>query len=116
VRSVLERTLGVPIFQEQVMQLAVVAAGFTPGEADQLRRSMAAWRRRGGLQPFEEKLICGMRQRGYNESFARQIFQQILGFGHSPGRSFSKFSALANTDFRNHIRPASPYWSMCHRG
>ena len=81
VRSVLERTLGVPIFQEQVMQLAVVAAGFTPGEADQLRRSMAAWRRRGGLQPFEEKLICGMRQRGYSEAFARQIFQQILGFG-----------------------------------
>ena len=59
VRSVLERTLGVPIFQEQVMQLAVVAAGFTPGEADHLRRSMAAWRRRGGLQPFEEKLIHG---------------------------------------------------------
>ncbi len=81
VRSVLERTLGVPIFQEQVMQLAVVAAGFTPGEADQLRRSMAAWRRRGGLQPFEEKLICGMRQRGYSDAFARQIFQQILGFG-----------------------------------
>jgi error-prone DNA polymerase len=81
VRSVLERTLGVPIFQEQVMQLAVVAAGFTPGEADRLRRSMAAWRRRGGLQPFEEKLICGMRDRGYSEDFARQIFQQILGFG-----------------------------------
>ncbi|UCD68028.1 MAG: error-prone DNA polymerase [Betaproteobacteria bacterium] len=81
VRSVLERTLGVPIFQEQVMQLAVVAAGFTPGEADQLRRSMAAWRRRGGLQPFEEKLIRGMRRRGYSEAFARQIFQQILGFG-----------------------------------
>ncbi len=81
VRSVLERTLGVPIFQEQVMQLAVVAAGFTPGEADHLRRSMAAWRRRGGLQPFEEKLICGMRRRGYSEAFAKQIFQQILGFG-----------------------------------
>ena len=81
VRNVLERTLGVPIFQEQVMQLAVVAAGFTPGEADRLRRSMAAWRRRGGLQPFEEKLIFGMRQRGYSENFARQIFQQILGFG-----------------------------------
>ena len=81
VRCVLERTLGVPIFQEQVMQLAVVAAGFTPGEADRLRRAMAAWKRRGGLGPFEEKLINGMRQRGYAESFARQIFQQILGFG-----------------------------------
>ena len=81
VRSVLERTLGVPIFQEQVMQLAVVAAGFTPGEADRLRRAMAAWKRRGGLGPFEEKLIRGMRERGYPEKFARQIFHQIEGFG-----------------------------------
>jgi error-prone DNA polymerase len=81
VRQVLERTLGVPIFQEQVMQLAMVAAGFTPGEADQLRRSMAAWRRKGGLQPFEEKLVSGMRERGYSETFAKQVFQQILGFG-----------------------------------
>src|SRR5207248_10305416 len=56
VKSVLERTLGVPIFQEQVMQLAVVAAGFTPGESDQLRRSMAAWKRKGGLEPFERRL------------------------------------------------------------
>jgi len=63
------------------MQLAVVAAGFTPGEADRLRRAMAAWKRRGGLGPFEEKLICGMLERGYSEDFARQIFQQILGFG-----------------------------------
>ncbi len=81
VREVLQRTLGVPIFQEQVMQLAVVAAGFTPGEADRLRRAMAAWKRRGGLGPFEERLIRGMRERGYEEEFARQIFQQILGFG-----------------------------------
>jgi error-prone DNA polymerase len=81
VKGVLQRTLGVPIFQEQVMQLAVVAAGFTPGEADQLRRAMAAWKRRGGLGPFEEKLVNGMRARGYDEAFARQIFQQILGFG-----------------------------------
>ena len=63
------------------MQLAVVAAGFTPGEADQLRRAMAAWKRRGGLGPFEEKLISGMRARGYEEEFARQIFRQIQGFG-----------------------------------
>ncbi len=81
VKGVLQRTLGVPIFQEQVMQLAVVAAGFTPGEADQLRRAMAAWKRRGGLGPFEDKLVLGMRERGYDEAFARQIFQQILGFG-----------------------------------
>ena len=81
VRGVLERTLGVPIFQEQVMQLAVVAAGFTPGEADKLRRSMAAWRRKGGLEQFERRLIEGMRERGYQEDFARQIFMQIQGFG-----------------------------------
>jgi error-prone DNA polymerase len=81
VKGVLQRTLGVPIFQEQVMQLAIVAAGFTPGEADQLRRAMAAWKRRGGLGPFEDKLVNGMRARGYDEDFARQIFQQILGFG-----------------------------------
>jgi error-prone DNA polymerase len=81
VRRVLERTLGVPIFQEQVMQLAVVAAGFTPGEADRLRRAMAAWKRRGGLGPFEERLVNGMRERGYSVEFARQIFNQILGFG-----------------------------------
>jgi error-prone DNA polymerase len=81
VKGVLQRTLGVPIFQEQVMQLAVVAAGFTPGEADRLRRAMAAWKRRGGLGPFEDKLIRGMRERGYEEEFARQIFRQIEGFG-----------------------------------
>jgi error-prone DNA polymerase len=81
VKGVLQRTLGVPIFQEQVMALAVVAAGFTPGEADRLRRAMAAWKRRGGLGPFEDKLIDGMRERGYSEAFARQIFRQIEGFG-----------------------------------
>jgi error-prone DNA polymerase len=81
VRDVLERTLGVPIFQEQVMRLAVVAAGFTPGEADKVRRSMAAWKRKGGLEHFERKLIDGMRERGYQQEFAEQIFQQILGFG-----------------------------------
>ncbi len=81
VEGVLKRTLGVPIFQEQVMQLAVVAAGFTPGEADSLRRAMAAWKRKGGLGPFEERLIRGMRERGYTEEFAQQIFRQILGFG-----------------------------------
>ncbi|HEX6396486.1 MAG TPA: error-prone DNA polymerase [Steroidobacteraceae bacterium] len=81
VKGVLSRTLGVPIFQEQVMQLAIVAAGFTPGEADQLRRSMAAWKRRGGLGHFEKRLIEGMSARGYDASFAQQIFSQIQGFG-----------------------------------
>ena len=81
VKDVLARTLGVPIFQEQVMQLAVVAASFTPGEADRLRRSMAAWRRKGGIEHFEEKLIRGMLARGYTREFAERIYQQILGFG-----------------------------------
>jgi DNA polymerase-3 subunit alpha len=81
VEAVLKRTLGVPIFQEQVMQLAIVAAGFSPGEADRLRRAMAAWKRKGGLEPFQRQLIDGMRERGYPDSFAHQIFNQILGFG-----------------------------------
>ena len=81
VREVLERTLGIPIFQEQVIKLAMVAAGFTAGEADRLRRSMARWQRHGRILEFERRLIDGMRIRGYPETFARQIFQQILGFG-----------------------------------
>jgi error-prone DNA polymerase len=81
VEQVLERTLGVPIFQEQVMQLAIVAAGFTPGEADRLRRAMAAWRRNGELEQFEQRLIGGMLERHYSEQFARRIFSQIKGFG-----------------------------------
>ena len=81
VKNVLERTLGIPIFQEQVMQLAVVAAGFTPGEADGLRRSMAAWKRKGGLEHLEQRLIRGMLDRGYAREFAERIYQQILGFG-----------------------------------
>lgn len=81
VKAVLERTLGVPIFQEQVIKLAVVAAGFTPGEADQLRRAMAAWKRRGGLEGFQKKLIEGMLERGHEREFAERIFEQIKGFG-----------------------------------
>ncbi len=81
VRGVLERTLGVPIFQEQAMQLAIVAAGFTPGEADQLRRAMAAWKRKGGLGPFRDKLLTGMAQRGYPLEFAENLYRQIEGFG-----------------------------------
>ncbi len=81
IRGVLERTLGVPIFQEQVMKLAVVAAGFTPGEADQLRRAMGAWRRNGRIEAFHQKLLEGMRSRGLSAEFAERIFQQIRGFG-----------------------------------
>ena len=81
VDEVLKRTCGVPIFQEQVMQLAVVAAKFTPGEADQLRRSMAAWRRKGGLEHFEQKLLAGMAANSLPEAFARRIIAQIQGFG-----------------------------------
>ncbi|UXY15377.1 error-prone DNA polymerase [Chitiniphilus purpureus] len=80
VRSVLERTLGVPIFQEQVMKLAEVAAGFTPGEADQLRRSMASWRQSGKLEQFKDKLRQGMTGRGYTGDFAERIIRQIEGF------------------------------------
>jgi len=81
VRSVLEKTLGVPIFQEQAMKLAVVAAGFTPGEADLLRRAMGAWRRPGLIQSFEKKLVEGMRERGYSAEFAQRLFEQLKGFG-----------------------------------
>jgi len=81
VKGVLQRTLGIPIFQEQVMQVAIVAAGFTPGEADQLRRAMAAWKRHRGFSHFGERLISGMRERGYSQEFAVQIFEQIQGFG-----------------------------------
>ncbi|MCE2979229.1 MAG: error-prone DNA polymerase [bacterium] len=81
VKGVLERTLGISIFQEQVMQLVVVAAGFSAGEADRVRRAMAAWRRKGGLEPFRDKLLAGMLARGYSADYAEQIFRQIQGFG-----------------------------------
>ena len=77
----LARTLGVPIFQEQVMQVAIAGAGFTPGEADALRRSMAAWKRVGGVHQFEERFKRGLLLRGYPQEFADRLFQQILGFG-----------------------------------
>ncbi len=81
IRHVLEKTLGVPLFQEQAMRLAVVAAGFSPGEADQLRRAMGAWRRPGLIDQFRRKLIDGMQARGLSAEFAEQVFQQIRGFG-----------------------------------
>ena len=80
-KEVLQRTLGIPLFQEQVMQIAMVAADFTPGEADQLRRSMAAWKRHGGLDPHRERLLAGMLNNGYSVEYAERIFEQIKGFG-----------------------------------
>ncbi len=81
IRGVLERTLGVPIFQEQVIKLAMVAAGFSAGEADQLRRAMAAWKSHGDMTPFREKLLRGMLERGHSAEFAERIYKQICGFG-----------------------------------
>jgi DNA-directed DNA polymerase III PolC len=81
VRAVLHRTLGVPLFQEQVMQIAIVAAGFSPGEADALRRAMGAWKRTGGLDAFRERLLTGMRDKGYPAEFAERIYRQMEGFG-----------------------------------
>ncbi len=97
IRSVLERTLGVPIFQEQVMQLAIVAADYTAGEADQLRRSMAAWKRKGGLGPHKERLITRMTAKGYALEFAERIFKQIEGFGEYgfPESHAASFALLA---------------------
>ncbi|MGH8187363.1 MAG: error-prone DNA polymerase, partial [Steroidobacteraceae bacterium] len=80
-KEILQKTLGVPIFQEQVMQIAIIAAGFTAGEADLLRRSMAAWNRSGTMHRFREKLLQGMCARGYEAQFAERIYKQIEGFG-----------------------------------
>ncbi|MEZ8720426.1 error-prone DNA polymerase [Vibrio pomeroyi] len=97
VESVLSRTLGVPIFQEQVIKLAMVAAGFTGGEADQLRRAMAAWKKNGNVFKFKNKLIEGMQNRGYETEFAEQIFKQICGFGEYgfPESHSASFAVLA---------------------
>ncbi len=107
VEKVLERTLGVSIFQEQVMQLAMVAAGFTAGEADQLRRAMAAWKRKGGLEPFRDKLLAGMLARGYAADYAEQLFRQIQGFGEYgfPESHAASFALLAYVSS----------WLKCHQ-
>lgn len=106
VRGVLERTLGVPIFQEQVMQLAVVAAGFTPGEADALRRAMAAWRRNGNIESFRKRLMVGMAERGYAPAFAERLYNQIRGFGEYgfPESHAASFALLAYASS----------WLKCH--
>ncbi|WP_454690684.1 error-prone DNA polymerase [Achromobacter aloeverae] len=97
VEAVLERTLGVPIFQEQVMQIAMVAAGFSGGEADELRRSMASWRRKGGVDKFRVKLIGGLLAHGYTKDFAEAIFRQVEGFGEYgfPESHAASFALLA---------------------
>jgi error-prone DNA polymerase len=102
----LARTLGVPIFQEQVMQVAILAAGFTPGEADQLRRAMAAWKRKGGLEKYYERIVGGMLKRGYDLAFAEQIFSQIQGFGEYgfPESHAASFALLAYASS----------WLKCH--
>jgi error-prone DNA polymerase len=106
VEKVLERTLGVSIFQEQVMQLAMVAAGFTAGRADQLRRAMAAWKRKGGIMPFREELIAGMLARGYTLEYAEQIFKQMNGFGEY-GFPESHAASFALLVFKS-------CWLKCH--
>ena len=99
VHDVLARTLGVPIFQEQVMKLIQVVAGFTAGEADQLRRAMAAWKRRGGLGHFRDRIRAGMLDRGYDEAYFERIFRQIQGFGEYgfPESHAASFAQLAWT-------------------
>jgi len=97
--AALGRTLGVPIFQEQVMQVAIIAAGFSPGEADQLRRAMAAWKRKGDLQRYYDRIVNGMLERGYERSFADAIFEQIKGFGEYgfPESHAASFALLVYT-------------------
>ncbi|MDY0012253.1 MAG: error-prone DNA polymerase [Rhodocyclaceae bacterium] len=106
IRAVLARTQGVPIFQEQVMALAVNAAGFTPGEADQLRRAMASWRQKGHIARFQEKLRQGMAQRGHDPAFAEALCRQIEGFGEYgfPESHAASFALLAY----------SSAWLKCH--
>jgi error-prone DNA polymerase len=105
-REALERTKGVPIFQEQVMQVAMIAAGFTAGEADELRRAMAAWKRKGGLEKYYDRIINGMQKNGYERSFAEAIFEQIKGFGEYgfPESHAASFALLVYTSS----------WLKCH--
>jgi error-prone DNA polymerase len=105
-KAVLKRTLGVPLFQEQVMRLMMVAAGYSPGEADQLRRDMAAWKRRGGLEKHYDRIKDGMRARGYTEEFIERTFNQIKGFGSYgfPESHAASFAILAYASS----------WLKCH--
>jgi error-prone DNA polymerase len=105
-RRVLEKTLGVPLFQEQAMRVAIECAGFTPSEADQLRRAMATFKFTAGVSRFREKLITGMVARGYDAAFAERTFKQLEGFG-SYGFPESHAASFAK------IAYASP-WMKCH--
>jgi error-prone DNA polymerase len=105
-KPALARTKGVPIFQEQVMQIAMLAADFTAGEADALRRAMAAWKRRGGLSPFHQRLVGRMVEKGYTVEYAERIFKQIQGFGEYgfPESHAAGFALLAYVSS----------WIKCH--
>lgn len=105
-KGILSRTLGIPVFQEQVMKIAMVAAGFTAGEADRLRRAMGAWKKKGGLEEFEEKLKIGMAERGYGDDFASAIVNQIRGFANYgfPESHAASFALLAYASS----------WLKCH--
>ncbi|TAL93306.1 MAG: error-prone DNA polymerase [Rhodanobacter sp.] len=105
-KAVFERTLGVPLFQEQVMKLAIVAAGYSAGEADQLRRAMAAWKRHGGMEHHRERIMRGMLERGYTAEFAARLFEQIKGFG-SYGFPESHAASFAGIVYAS-------CWLKCH--
>ena len=105
-REVLEKTMGVPLFQEQAMKVAIVGAGFTPTEADALRRSMATFKSTGGVSKFQDKLVDGMIGNGYTRDFAERTFKQIEGFGsygfpESHAASFAKIAYASS-------------WMKCH--
>ena len=110
VEKALGRTMGVPIFQEQVMQVAIGAAGFSAGEADALRRAMGAWKRSGGIEHFKDKLLSGMRANNYPDDFANRIYQQMLGFGEYgfPESHSASFALLAyDSSWLKHYEPAA---------
>ncbi|WP_024716504.1 error-prone DNA polymerase [Gluconobacter oxydans] len=105
-RGILGKTLGVPLFQEQAMQVAIHCAGFTPGEADQLRRAMATFKMTGGVSPFRDKLVNGMLANGYEQEFAEQTFAQLEGFGSYgfPESHAASFALIAYASA----------WMKCH--
>ncbi len=110
IKHVLERTKGVPLFQEQAMALVIEGAGFTPDRADQLRKAMAAWKRHGGLEPFHDEVVNGMLRNGFPLAFAEQCFNQIKGFGEygfpeSHAASFALLAYASSWLKRHHPAP-----------